>query len=130
MPSRAKIYLREVGKAILDYSADVHDRFRRGEALWSTGEHGTAGHAIRARVARTVACSPRPMTRTAILDAIGEFPGRNHAERMYLLYRLLRIFPLFHEVAPHHWQVGRTNVGAILHGERLENEPAGVRPAL
>ncbi|MBE8520712.1 hypothetical protein ILP97_25045 [Amycolatopsis sp. H6(2020)] len=107
-------FLRDVGRAVVTHAAEVTERFDRGATVWANAERGSLGEALLHRVARLVACSPEPMTRTEILCAMPEFPGRNYNQRMYNLYALLCTYPMFCEVQPHHWQVGRTDVGAWL----------------
>lgn len=109
-----KSFLNHVGEAIVKQATEVNDRFERGETVWAGAERGSIGEALLHRVARVLACSPEPMTRSEILAAVPEFPGRTWFDRMYSLYELLRTYPMFCEVQPHRWQVGRINVGALL----------------
>jgi hypothetical protein len=109
-----KPFLRDVGQAIVRRAAAVNEQYERGETVWAGAERGSIGEAMLHRVTRVLACSPEPMTRTEILRAVEEFPGCTNGERMYNLYALLRTYPLFNEVQPHRWQVGRTDVGAWL----------------
>ncbi|MGW5723000.1 hypothetical protein ACWEVP_42990 [Amycolatopsis sp. NPDC003865] len=109
-----KPLLHDVGEAIVKQATAVNKRFERGETVWAVAERGSIGEALLHRVARVLACSPEPMTRSEILAAVPEFPGHSHIERMYSLYELLRSYPMFCEVQPHRWHVGRINVGAGL----------------
>jgi hypothetical protein len=71
-------------------------------------EHGIAGPALLFQVARLLARSPEPLTRTAILDELPEPPDEPRRWQMDGLGRLLHRFPAFHHAAPGHWQLGRT----------------------
>ena len=107
-------FLQDVGQAVVRHAAEVNERYERGETVWANAERGSIGEALLHRVARVLACSPEPMTRTEILHSVPEFPGRTRTQRMYNLYALLRTYPMFCEVRPHRWQVGRADVGARL----------------
>lgn len=62
------------------------------------------------RVARLLACRG-PMTRTEILKQLEGVPaGFGHRALMDDLHRMLCEFPMFCEVAPGRWQVGRLGV--------------------
>jgi hypothetical protein len=103
-----------LGEVIVEKAGEVNERFTRGEAVWGDAERGSVGDTLLYRVARVLACSPQPMTRSDILNAVPEFPGHTHFDRMYGLYALLRSYPMFCETCPHRWQVGRVDVGAGL----------------
>ncbi|MFG1642646.1 hypothetical protein ACGFMK_20335 [Amycolatopsis sp. NPDC049252] len=107
-------FLREVGQAVVTHAAEVHERYERGTTVWADAERGSIGEALLHQVARVLACSPEPMTRTEILQAVPGFPGHTHIQRMYNLYALLRTYPMFCELQNHRWQVGRADVGAGL----------------
>jgi hypothetical protein len=108
---KIKPFLRDVGKAIVKQAAEVNQRFERGETVWADAERGSIGEELLHRVARVLACSPEPMTRSDILAAVPEFPGSTWFDRMYSLYELLRTYPMFCEIRPDRWQVGRAAVG-------------------
>ncbi|WP_336159979.1 hypothetical protein [Amycolatopsis sp. VC5-11] len=107
-------FLRDAGEAVARHAFQLNQRFEHGETVWSDAERGTDGTPPLHRVASLLARSPEPMTRTEILRAVPEFPGRTLTDRMYNVYALLRNYPLFCEVQPHRWQVGRVGVGAWL----------------
>ncbi|MFD3819789.1 PIN domain-containing protein [Streptomyces rubiginosohelvolus] len=84
-------------------------RHARGEDRWSQAELGTPGGTLLHQVARTVVSSRTPMTRTAIVDRLGEAaPGAGHSERMAAVLDVLTAHPMFVDVTRRgHWQVGR-----------------------
>jgi hypothetical protein len=111
---KIKPFLHDVGEAILARAVEVNERFERGETVWAVAERGSIGEALLHRVARVLACSSEPMNRSDILAAVPESPGSTWFDRMYNLYALLRTYPMFCEVQPGRWQVGRVGVGVRL----------------
>lgn len=105
--------IARIGEATAQLAGEVRSRYARGETTWSAAERGPIGAALLPRLARLLACADKPMTRTAILNAVPDVPGSTKAERLYNLYVFLRMFPMFCEVQPHRWQVGRVDVGAM-----------------
>lgn len=69
------------------------------------GPGGTLLH----RVARRLVQSREPLTRTAIVQRLGEaVPGTGHTERMAAVLDVLTAHPMFVDVTGRgHWQVGR-----------------------
>jgi len=93
----------------------TNKQYQLGETVWTEAERHTVGETkLLNRVTQLLARKLEPMTRTEILAAVGEFPGRSHRDRMDDLYALLSTYPAFCEIAPHQWQLGRTNVGSRL----------------
>ena len=84
-------------------------RHTRGEDLWRKAELGTPGDTLLHRVARAVVRSREPLTRTAIVERLGEaVPGAGHTERMAAVRDVLTAHAMFVDVTGRgHWQVGR-----------------------
>ncbi|QKW20657.1 hypothetical protein HUT16_17690 [Kitasatospora sp. NA04385] len=88
--------------------AGLAERHTRGEDLWQQAELGTPGDTVLHQVARTLVGSRRPMTRTAIVERLGEVvPGTGHTARMASVLDVLTAHEMFVEVDRGHWQVGR-----------------------
>ncbi|MEE4597465.1 PIN domain-containing protein [Streptomyces sp. DSM 41524] len=77
---------------------------------WAQARRGTGGDDLLSRVARLLARSPEPMTRTDILAALPASVQEPHRRQMEGLRRLLHRFPAFHQAAPGRWQLGRRNM--------------------
>lgn len=84
-------------------------RHARGEDRWCKAELGTPGDTLLHQVARTVVSSREPLTRTAIVEHLGEaVPGAGHTGRMAAVLDVLTAHPMFVDVTGRgHWQVGR-----------------------
>ncbi|MFD9122867.1 PIN domain-containing protein [Streptomyces bottropensis] len=84
-------------------------RHTRGEDLWRQAELGTPGDTLLHRVARTLVTSWEPLTRTAIVERLGEaVPGAGHSARMAAVLDVLTAHATFVDVTGQgHWQVGR-----------------------
>ncbi|MEW2424757.1 PIN domain-containing protein [Streptomyces nigra] len=84
-------------------------RHRRGEDRWQQAELGTPGDTLLHRVARTVVASREPLTRTAIVERLGDaIPASSHSGRMTAVLDVLTAYPMFVDVTGRgHWQVGR-----------------------
>ncbi|MFE7161230.1 hypothetical protein [Streptomyces sp. NPDC057636] len=85
------------------------ERHTRGADLWRHAELGTPGDTLLHRVARTLVRSREPLTRTAIVERLGEaVPGAGHTERMTAVRDVLTAHAMFVDVRGRgHWQVGR-----------------------
>ncbi|MES5824894.1 PIN domain-containing protein [Streptomyces sp. RG80] len=83
---------------------EVHGR------RWTQAQRGGAGDDVLSQVARLLARTPEPMTRTDILAALPASVQEPHRRQMNGLGRLLHRFPAFHEAAPGRWQLGRNNM--------------------
>lgn len=81
-------------------------RTRCGDGV---AELGTPGDTLLHRVARTLASSREPLTRTAIVERLGEAaPGAGHTGRMAAVLDVLATRAMFVDVTGRgHWQVGR-----------------------
>ena len=108
--------LRRVGRGLLMcgeqlgvIASVMAERHRSGEVVWEDAERGVPGESFLHRVAVVLARGPEPMTRTAILKALGPIPGYRPRDLMAGLLRMLEQYPAFVE-RQHHWQLGRTNV--------------------
>ncbi|MEV6512943.1 PIN domain-containing protein [Streptomyces sp. NPDC051642] len=84
-------------------------RHTRGEDLWQQAELGTPGDTLLHQVARTLLRSRAPLTRTAIVERLGDVvPGARHTARMTALRDVLTDHAMFVDVTGRgHWQVGR-----------------------
>jgi hypothetical protein len=101
-------FLRKAG---IDMAKAMGEPFLRHQAhqqVWKQTEYRTPGDGLLSQVARLLACSPEPMTRTEILDGLPGPPDEPHRRQMDGLGRLLHRFPAFHQPAPGRWQLGRT----------------------
>jgi hypothetical protein len=107
--STVKPALAKIGASMLKDFTQALEQHRAGEVIWMEAERGDTDGSGLQRVARLLACRS-PMTRTAILEELGEIPGFSHRQAMDDLYRMLRQFPMFCEVTPDHWQVGRRDI--------------------
>lgn len=85
------------------------ERHARGEDRWRQTELVTPGDTLLHRVARTLVRSREPLTRTAIVERLGEaVPGAGHTERMATVRDVLSTHAMFVDVTGRgHWQVGR-----------------------
>ncbi|MFE2584797.1 PIN domain-containing protein [Streptomyces sp. NPDC059378] len=84
-------------------------RHRRGEDRWQQAELGTLGDTLLHWVARTVVASREPLTRTAIVERLGDaIPAPGHSGRMAAVLDVLTAHPMFVDVTGRgHWQIGR-----------------------
>ncbi|MGW1093341.1 PIN domain-containing protein [Streptomyces sp. NPDC002596] len=80
------------------------------EGSWKAVEYGVPGTDLLSQVARTLARSPEPLPRTAILERLPEPPTEPRRLQMDGLGRLLNRFPAFHETTRGRWQLGRSNM--------------------
>ncbi|MFI5816842.1 hypothetical protein ACIA7S_38700 [Streptomyces sp. NPDC051643] len=89
--------------------AALTTRHTRGEDRWRQAELGTPGDTLLHRIARTLVKSRTPLTRTAIVERLGEtVPGAGHTTRMAAVRDVLTAHAMFVDVTGRgHWQVGR-----------------------
>jgi hypothetical protein len=107
---RAKAVLVGVTEQIAEDYGRAQQQHRSGQVVWLQAERGEPGTQMLYRVAWVLACHG-PLTRTEILHHLDAVPaGYRHRELMDDLYRMLREFPMFCEVSPGRWQVGRRGV--------------------
>ncbi|MEU3862565.1 hypothetical protein AB0F03_35475 [Streptomyces sp. NPDC028722] len=99
------VLLEHVSTRIAAHAA----RHTLGEDRWRQAELGMPGDTLLHRVARTVVRSREPLTRTAIVERLGEaVAGAGHAERMAAVLDVLAAHAMFVDVTGRgHWQVGR-----------------------
>ncbi|KIF02127.1 hypothetical protein PL81_31645 [Streptomyces sp. RSD-27] len=102
--------LAEFGKTLAMTFGLPFIEHHRHEEAWKAVEYGSSGIGLLSQVARTLACSPEPLTRSAILERLSAPPPETHRRQMDGLGRLLHRFPAFHQAAPGQWQLGRANV--------------------
>ncbi|KDR60986.1 PIN domain-containing protein [Streptomyces albidoflavus] len=89
--------------------SDLASRHTLGEDRWHQAELGTPGKTLLHKVARILVSSREPLTRTAIVERLGDAaPGAGHGERMATVRHVLDAYPMFVDVTSRgHWQVGR-----------------------
>ncbi|MEU2235612.1 PIN domain-containing protein [Streptomyces vietnamensis] len=102
--------LAEFGKALTMAFGLPFVEHQKHEEAWKAVEYGSSGVDLLSQVARTLACSPEPLTRSAILERLSSPPTEPHRRQMDGLGRLLHRFPAFHQAAPGKWQLGRSNL--------------------
>lgn len=108
--AQAKKVLGQAVTVVGEEYARAERQYRSGQVVWRQAESGERGTATLHQVARLLA-RRGPMTRTEILEQLEGVPaGFGHRALMDDLYRMLREFPMFCEVAPGRWQVGRRGV--------------------
>ncbi|MDT0309657.1 PIN domain-containing protein [Streptomyces sp. DSM 44917] len=109
VPSQRKPVLPVVLEHFSTRMAALTERHIRGEDRWRQAELGTPGDTLLHRVARTLVGSREPLTRTAIVERLGEaVPGARHTGRMATVLEVLTAHPMFVDVTGRgHWQVGR-----------------------
>ncbi|MFI8294141.1 hypothetical protein ACIGBL_33970 [Streptomyces sp. NPDC085614] len=100
----------EFGKALTMTFGLPFVEHERHEEAWKAVEYGWSGVGLLSQVARTLACSPEPLTRSTILERLSSPPTEPHRRQMDGLGRLLHRFPAFHQDAPGKWQLGRSNL--------------------
>ncbi|MEU3051781.1 PIN domain-containing protein [Streptomyces griseus] len=101
---------KEAGKTLAMVFGTPFVEHEKYEAAWNEVEYGAPGVDLLSKVARTLACSPQPLTRTAILEKLSPPLAEPHRRQMDGLGRLLHRFPAFHQAGPGRWQLGRSNV--------------------
>ncbi|WP_437004007.1 PIN domain-containing protein [Streptomyces sp. enrichment culture] len=106
--TRAK--LARFGTEALKVLTEPYGQYEQHKPVWTQAERGTAGDDVLSQVARLLARSPVPMTRTEILAALPASVQTPHRRQMDGLGRLLHRFPAFHQAEPGRWQLGRANV--------------------
>ncbi|WP_327723924.1 PIN domain-containing protein [Streptomyces europaeiscabiei] len=108
-PSQGQPVLPMVVEHVSKRMAALTARHARGEDLWWRAELGTPGDTLLHRVARTLVKSWEPLTRTAIVERLGEaVPGAEHSARMAAVLDVLTAHAMFVDVTGRgHWQVGR-----------------------
>jgi hypothetical protein len=108
-PELRKI-LRKTGIELTKAVGDPFLRHDLHQQVWTRTEHGAAGSELLSQVARLLARSPEPLTRTTILDDLPKPPDEPRRRQMDGLGRLLHRFPAFHQAEPGRWQLGRTDM--------------------
>ncbi|WP_331731980.1 PIN domain-containing protein [Streptomyces sp. NBC_00989] len=106
--TRAK--LTRFGTKVLRVLGEPFAQYELHKPGWTQAERGAAGDDPLSQVARLLARSPVPMTRTEILAALPATVQIPHRRQMDGLGRLLHRFPAFCQVEPGRWQLGRANV--------------------
>lgn len=109
VPSQRQPVLPVVLEHVSTRMAALTERHTRGEDRWRQAELGTAGDTLLHLVARTLVRSREPLTRTAIVERLGEaVSGARHTERIAAVLDVLTAHAMFVDVTGRgHWQVGR-----------------------
>ena len=109
VPSQRQPVLPVVLEHVSTRMAALTARHTHGEDRWRQAELGTPGDTLLHRVARTLVKSREPLTRTAIVERLGEaVPGAGHTGRMAAVLDVLTAHAMFVDVTGRgHWQVGR-----------------------
>ncbi|MFF2941272.1 PIN domain-containing protein [Streptomyces niveus] len=109
VPSQRRPVLPVVLEHVSTRMAAHAVRHTRGEDRWRQAELGTPGDTFLHQVARTLVRSREPLTRTAIVERLGEaVPGAGHTGRMAAVRDVLAAHAMFVDVTGRgHWQVGR-----------------------
>lgn len=109
VPSKRQPVLPVMLERASTQMAALTARHTRGEDLWRQAELGTPGDTLLHRVARTLVRAREPLTRTAIVERLGEaIPGAGHTGRMAAVLDVLTAHAMFVDVTGRgHWQVGR-----------------------
>ncbi|MEU7031381.1 PIN domain-containing protein [Streptomyces sp. NPDC046275] len=100
----------EAGKTLATVFGMPFVEHQKHEEAWQEVEHGAPGTDLLSQVARTLARSPKPLTRSAILERLPAPRSEPHRLQMDGLGRLLHRFPAFHQATPGRWQLGRSNL--------------------
>ena len=85
-------------------------------AIWSSAQRGGHGSSLTHRVARILATSPKPMTRTEITARLrSDVAKRGHRAVMNDLYVTLYTYQAFCEITRGRWQLGKedANLGGL-----------------
>jgi len=82
--------------------------YGRALAVWSAARRGSPGQTLTHAVARQLAASPEPMTRTEIADRLrAQVVARGHQAVMTDLQATLNRHQAFCRVTRHRWQLGK-----------------------
>ena len=93
-----------VGRALFG----VFEQYWAAAAIWSSAQRGQPGRTLVHRVARLLATSPKPMTRTEIAGRLhAEVSERGHRAVMADLYSILNRHQAFCQVSRSRWQLGK-----------------------
>ncbi|MFF0764298.1 hypothetical protein ACFYWH_30345 [Streptomyces sp. NPDC003737] len=108
--SEARATLARIGTGALKALGEPFMQHEIHGRDWTRAERGTAGDDVLSQVARILARSPKPLTRTDILAALSAAVQEPHRRQMEGLTRLLYRLSAFHQATPGRWQVGRTRM--------------------
>ncbi len=86
----------------------VFEQYWASAAIWPSAQRGQPGRTLVHRVARLLATSPKPMTRTEIAARLHtEVSERGHRAVMTELYVILNQHQAFCQVSRSRWQIGK-----------------------
>ena len=89
----------------------MFERYWAALSIWSSAQRGQRGRTLTHRVARMLATSPKPMTRTEITARLPDEVARHgHRTMMAELHHVLHGHQAFCEVSRGRWQLGKENV--------------------
>jgi hypothetical protein len=104
----------------------LFEEYGRALAVWSAARRGRPGPTLAHAVARVLAASPEPMTRTEIADRLrAEVASRGHQALMADLHAILNRHQAFCQVTRHRWQLGKEDARAGGYVIPAEPSPAG-----
>jgi hypothetical protein len=96
----------KAGRAI----AEGFERYAAAASIWASAQHGRPGATLTHRVARMLATSPKPMTRTEMTERLTNQVERyGHRAVMTELLRILGSHQAFCEISPGRWQLGKSS---------------------
>ena len=89
----------------------MFEQYGAALSIWSSAQRGQRGRTLTHRVARMLATSPKPMTRTEITALLRDEVSRfGHRTVMAELHNILQGHQAFCEISPGRWQLGKENV--------------------
>ncbi|MEU5137389.1 hypothetical protein [Streptomyces californicus] len=106
----ARVPWKGAGKTLAMMFGTPFFEHEKHKAVWKEIEYGAPGVDLLSQVARTLARSPEPLTRTAISERLSSPLTEPHQRQIDGLGRLLHRFPASHQARPGRWQLGRSNV--------------------
>lgn len=117
-PPGARRVAGSIGRGFLS----VFEQYGAALAIWSSAQRGRTGPTLLHRVARMLATSPKPMTRTEITRRLRhEVSRQSHRAVMNDLRIILNAHQVFHEMTRGRWQLGKE--GANMGGLALPPRP-------
>ena len=103
--------MREVAGRIGHGIYRIFEQYGAALLIWSSAQRGQRGPTLTHRVARMLATSPKPMTRTEITARLRDEVSRfGHRTVMAELHSILHGHQAFCEISRGRWQLGKENV--------------------
>ncbi len=102
--------IREAGVKFGRFLLDGAEQHLAALTVWSSAQRGHAGGTFTHRIARILATSPAPMTRTEVTARLRDDVAQHgHRKVMYGLYAVLNKHQAFCEISRGRWQLGKEN---------------------